>query len=1205
MAPKKGDSKSAPKKGKSEEPKKAAKDDKKGGKEDKKGGKKAEDPKSKGKSKKPVSESEGSEEDVNSEDESEEEVAPKKADKGKGKAALKGASKAVAVKGPKSSKAAASDEDEEEEDPRKAQMKKGMGAMNLKKMGDVNLKGASKAMLGFAVEGQKKAVMPAKPQPSTAQLKGASKALTSLTGKASPFSMAKPAKPPEKAKPKRNLKSTSRLFLRLSKKKKPAAGNKPTLGASKLFAGLGGKSGDKKSGLSGFSLFGKKDAAKDTDKKTLNLSGLAGKGGKMAAEAKGMGGKFKGLFGKQKQEEGFKTKSKLLGKIAAATNWLTGRFLTMKGHGRLTGIKRGQKRLSFIRRDDKGRPSYYHNQSYDFDADEYEEDYYDDWRPRGFQRRPMHYDPYDPYDPYYPNDPYGEEFDDYYYDDEEWEDEYGFYDEEGTFIMKMNQYDPMNGGYGEFMGQYNDPMMGYVDQSAMYNPYQPSLYVDHAEIEPFYGQEPLTYAVPHPLTTEQFKVPRPQVRMFGQERLDVQTFPPPSQLTPSSAMLPPTSPAIALNNQDMMSDMQYEQPLLPPSSMLQQSQFLPPQTTHFPLSASPSQFPLAPMSPHMISPVYQPSFHPHEQQIYQMAPVAPPAMPPLMRSPVHSPVASPRPVRRSPFPSPHVSRRNKSVRSLAPNSQRASPRFSHRHMDFQAEMETEPHFSPRARRRDPVIRASVTGGPPMSPRERRRSPSPTSSPTQQRKGITGRAQPSLARGRRGNGLQRAPTQRAQSPLTSPLSSPRASFRKRAGRPPSPRLSFRQQPPPDAVPLPSTRPNMFKGRNQTSRLKHSSSPTHSSSQRRSPSLSDRPQSPPRAFRPASPHRPSSTSPSQITRRPLPTRASTRRLRGVGPNRPQVPMGAVKPSPANPYPNRRSRHGPPVTHVAPFRSSIHSGPTSPTAQIAGPPMLARSGSRPTGLVGPHQIGSAQGVFHRPVGRGQPLVRMTRNQSVQSRQSFRAPPPVPPVSPQLPLKHNGPISPQLSMRRLQSHPTSPIPARAASPMHQFSHPPSPLPFRSMSSQMFAQPIQQPQPILPMGSPGPLQSITQHGLTMVEQGQSSMLTNPLPTSQVMSAPLLPSPLSRSSSPLASASSLLGGALQNPYLQSNNTSSTPQQSISPLPEGQQIIPNEQVSQEVNPNVSLGQSNVSKQNTSVFSTAKTSPLLRNSNLFTNVLTPHR
>ncbi|KAL3054111.1 hypothetical protein OYC64_006444 [Pagothenia borchgrevinki] len=80
-----------------------------------------------------------------------------------------------------------------------------------------------------------------------------------------------------------------------------------------------------------------------------------------------------------------------------------------------------------------------------------------------------------------------------------------------------------------------------------------------------------------------------------------------------------------------------------------------------------------------------------------------------------------------------------------------------------------------------------------------------------------------------------------------------------------------------------------------------------------------------------------------------------------------MGAVKPSPANPYSQRRSRHGPPVTqHVAPFRSSIHSGPTSSSGQmggVAGTPMLARAGSRPAGLRESKRIGTPQGGFHRP--------------------------------------------------------------------------------------------------------------------------------------------------------------------------------------------------------------------------------------------------
>ncbi|XP_041868353.1 unconventional myosin-XV [Melanotaenia boesemani] len=245
MPPKKGDSKSAAKKGKSEEPKKGGKDDKKGGKDDKKGGKKAEEPPTKGKGKddgkkgkgkKPVSESEeGSEEEESSEmkteeesGDSEEEVVTKKAgqqDKGKGKAALKGASKAMAMKGLKPPKRSSPDDDDEEEEEQGKSNKKGMGAVNLKKMSDVHIKGASKAMMGFAAEGQKKNLGVEKAQKTTdakSHLKGASKALSGLTGKASPFAF--PSKQQqEKAKPKRNLKSTSRLFLRLSKKKKPSA----------------------------------------------------------------------------------------------------------------------------------------------------------------------------------------------------------------------------------------------------------------------------------------------------------------------------------------------------------------------------------------------------------------------------------------------------------------------------------------------------------------------------------------------------------------------------------------------------------------------------------------------------------------------------------------------------------------------------------------------------------------------------------------------------------------------------------------------------------------------------------------------------------------------------------------------------------------------------------------------------------------------
>ncbi|XP_076739676.1 unconventional myosin-XV [Maylandia zebra] len=654
MPPKKGDPKSAAKKGKSEEPKKGGKDDKKGGKDDKKGGKKVEEPPAKGKGKddgkkgkgkKPVSESEeGSEEEeeeMKTEEEesgdSEEEVVTKKPDKGKGKAALKGASKAMAVKGfkPPSKQPPPSDD---ESDDGKPQIKKGMGAVNLKKMSDVHIKGASKAMMGFAAEGQKKTLGAAKVQKTPdvkSHLKGASKAITGLTGKASPFSFPSKQQQPEKAKPKRNLKSTSRLFLRLSKKKKPAAGSKPLLGTSKLFAGFGAKSADKKPGLSGFSLLNKKDNnAKETTppKKTINLSSLGGKGN-MATEAKGLGGKFKGMFGKKKTTPGFKAKSSMLGRIAAATNWLTGRFLTSKGHGQFGARAggRGRKRLSFANRDTRGRQTHYYNGEYEYDDNEhgYEDDYHDRWRPRGFGRQPIAYDPYDPF---------GEEMD--YYDDDEWEDEYGYYDEEGNFYYDdelyyddemdyydypygyyedeyddyygdegveyyygedgmlyaiesepygyygdaingfSDPYDPwpyeeyfdhnvgsafglsdsyglMNGGNGFVSGLYNDPMLGYPQPAPTYNHYQQPFHMDSGlipvEIGQLYGQEQLSYPLPEPVPTQQFRFPRPQVRLFGKDRLEVETLPPPPlHSRPPSPMVPPPSPVLALNNQEMI-----------------------------------------------------------------------------------------------------------------------------------------------------------------------------------------------------------------------------------------------------------------------------------------------------------------------------------------------------------------------------------------------------------------------------------------------------------------------------------------------------------------------------------------------------------------------------------------------------------------------------------------------------------------------------
>lgn len=1323
MAPKKGDSKSAAKKGKSDEPKKGGKDDKKGAKDDKKGGKKAAEPPAKGKGKedgkkgtgkKPVSESEEvseeEEEEVMSEeqesDDSEEEAVTKKTakeDKGKAKAALKGASKAMAMKPKRSSPAV----DEEEDDTkRKPQVKKGMDAVNLKKMSD--LKGASKSMLGLAAQGQKKNLD--KKVDATSHLKGASKVLSGIAGKSSPFSL--PSKQAEKAKPKRNLKSTSRLFLRLSKKKKPPTGSKPLLGNSKLFAGFGGKSGaaDKKPALSGFSLFNKKeDASKETPKKTLNLSNLGSKGNKMASEAKGLGGKFKGMFGKKKTGQGFKSKSWMVGRMAAASNWLTGRFLSTMGHGRLEGRagRRGKKNLSHASRDTRGGHTHHYNEAYEYDDDYgYEEDYQNSWGPQSFERQTLNYDP---------TDPYGEQI---YYDDEEWEDELGYYDDAGNFYFDdglyydddvdnygypydyydeeyedyhgyeeteyyygkdgflysiepdpygyyddamygfhdlhypeqymeyfdhnmasnyglSNSYGIINGTYDGVSGVYNDPLLAYSQSAQMYNPYQQHVTMNPglnpAETAQLYGQEQFSSPVEETsFPSEQFRVPRPQVMLFGKERLEVETLPQPPLYTQSSSqMFPTTNPSLALNNQEIGGDVQFDHPIpayisaqspLPtdinqqlstiphgdsiyPTAMINHQEYLPSsQLSHMPLSFPPNNFYSTPIPPQFSSQVYQ-AVLPQDLHILQLGQISAgaPQMQQPIYSPLHSPMVSPMPVRKmSPLFSPQL--------SLRPGSQRVqmspSPHFSPHPMDLQSTFQSDPYIPPHLHRHSP--RASMASQRPKSPVDWQRKSSPPSSPPLYRRRMSVRAQPSLKQSRQGIGLPRGPsTARPHSPLSSSLASPQQSLRKRQSPPSSPRLSFRQQPPPDAVHLPPMRPHLFKGRKQTSIMRRSPSPPLPSPQSRSPVQPDLSRLPRKSFRPTSPYRPTSPSPSHVSARPLPSRSSTRRLKGGPGVRSHVPMGAVKPSPANPHFQRRSRPGPPVTQqVAPFRSSIHRGPATTSGEIgSGTTMLARSSSRPAGLRETKRVGGAQGTFHRPVGRGQPLVRTPRSQpSLQSRQSLRVSPAGAPASPQPSLKQSGPVSPQPSVRRLQSRPQSPqplqhrspLPSRSASPMYSISHPASPLPHRSIRPQSlgpapFQPPV--PQSNFAHGVHLPSQSITQFNYTLMEPGPSPMLTNALPGTQILPQQLPPSPI-------------LGRKLHNPYLQ-NAGSTTPLQRIpSPIAgvQGQESVI-VQETQMANPYGPQGLSASLMQHSRLRTASFSSPLQHSANLRTTVLSP--
>uniref|UniRef100_A0A8C2G385 Myosin XVAa n=1 Tax=Cyprinus carpio TaxID=7962 RepID=A0A8C2G385_CYPCA len=857
-------------------------------------------------------------------------------------------------------------------------------------MKDINLKGASSAMMGFAVQGQEDVQ---KKDDAKAHLKGASKVLTGLTGK-SPF-FSKPA--PKQSK---KLKSTSRLFMGLSgSKKKKGMTPKALQSTSKLFSG-----------------FGKSKATEDDKNK-----------------------KEESFFGKKKTGAAqFKSKGWALGKIAGATNWLTSKFISSKASRRL-----GRS----VRYDGSsvGRYQGYQNGGYEYDEGEFsyeEDDYvqssYSRNNPRGRYRSrnhdsygqgryrgPHQYDYFEDdqeyydypedeygfydeeneyYDPVY-EDEYGDEYlDEDYYDQYQYDGRhpYGYYDDRmdygyrhqridefGYPVDGMEYYDEM--GYAmedEFgylgndveyydYGYYPEQLVYYGDQQNYYTHYdgvsdaymmypgyqnaynqnqymysgenaavytdpqmavnQPFMYtvedvMDPTEPPEMYGNEYVQIPTQGILTEDSFRFPRPQVRLFGKEKLEISS--PVSQIPRSDL--------------EMIQDQYEHQPFV-----------------------SPMSFPLyTPQQPEAV----QRSLSPTPILIQQgPATIIPPSSPILTRSLQipSSPVLQARPFS-SPIPvSPVLSRHSFGPVGPMPLSTPASPVLQ---------------FSPIQRRKF---------SPPSSPQPSRRAPSPIASlrgksPTPQRKPFGSRAPSPLVNGRE-----------------SPPMSPRGSMRRRSP-PSSPRAALRQSasptPPIKSRFRPIGRINQESLMSSRSMRKRSLSP-QPSLRRRSPPLSptigqqspeesspypprrvtspiQRPLSP-RPISPfaSRPQRPLSPSPSAFSGRiqhdpqHLPTRSSTRRFRGFGGNK--VPMGTVKPSPVNPIFQRKGHHGTPQMHnVAPFRSSIHnasmgSGALNQSAR-SSPIMLARQGSRPAVFQDSKRFflpgtPNQQRVFHRPVGRG----------------------------------------------------------------------------------------------------------------------------------------------------------------------------------------------------------------------------------------------
>lgn len=1346
MPPKKAAAKKGDK-GKADEDTKNEKKGGKGGKEQPAKGKGKEDPKKgKGKGKQAVaseseegSDAEQLQSEVDSETVDEEELEEEGGKgKGKGKAALKGASKAVAVKAaakPKRGQAA-------EETGKRANMKGGAKPeIPLGKMKDINIKGASSAMINLAAEKQKVQ----KKEEAKAHLKGASKILTGLAGKSSPFSM------PAPKQPKRGLKSTSRLFMRLSKKKKDT----PKLQSpSKLFSGFGKPKADDIKNTSKFmsGLLGggkNKNEKKEQGGKPLLMLNL---GGKTAAATSGLGGKFKSFFGKKNTGVAkFKNKGWALGKISGATNWLTRKFITAKtSRGRLGRSVR-------YRRSDTERYNGYVNGGYEYDEGEfsYEEDNYDersygrnnprgryfgrdyDGYDHGHFRGPHQYDPYEEeyyeypedeyafygeegnyYDPYYKDeyDYYGDEYyDEYderhpfdYYDDRmdyydyghQGMDEYGYfengteyYDEVGypvedEYWYSGNELDYYNYGvypeqfdwYGNqqsFYGQLEGLPEAHMMYSGYPNPYsqnlysyggettsvyldpllgvnQPNMYVMEDIIEQtepleLYGNEYAHLPMESTLIEDPFRLPRPQIKLFGKDKLEIAN--------------PPT-PHIALSDFEVMSDMQYENlptfpqpmgytqqalqtgmmqtPLSPtatPMFIHQSSSPVPavagglvlghsPQLPSSPIPQAMPPFPLnVPVSPTLS----RHSFGPHMPLSTPPSPVLSArrfnqnfgdqmslhisSQDPMFQRPEYLvDTMQPTPMRQSPLPSPQLS-----IRRGIMSPVHTIP-LSYQRYDIQPE-EIGPGFSPRQGRRmfgppsynnnaqrplSPLQRRQFS--PPSSPQPSRRGPSPSAtlkgkSPIPQRKPFFSRAQSPHAMG-----------------VESPLTSPHGSMRRRSP-PSSPRLNMRQSdrsaPPPS-----SFRPIGGKNRNESfisTRSRSVASPQPSL--RRSPPLSPRggqqieregsPFPPHRVSspiqrigspRPMSPsaHRakqPLSPTPSRLSGRiqhesqNLPTRSSTRRFRGFGRNK--VPMGTVKPSPVNPV-LRRSRHDAPLMqNVAPFRPSIHngtvgSGPMNQSATTS-PVMLTRQGSRAAGFQSskrffPPGTPNTQRGFHRPIGRGRPVVRVPIN-PIPLRQSVRGP--SHPIvmngqatfAQQIPVKHAGPPSPQPSLRhipnpalspQLSTRPGSPqvsmrprspqlpvrpgtphLPMRSASPHHSVT-PGSPIPIHSSSPRNLSSPVlanalnnqairrtSLRSPFSPGLHP---QEVSSFGQT-VEQGDSLLLTNGSYYSPLQMSPLMPQ---INQGAIQSPSSALSSALQNPQLRNAVYSSPLQRPLSP-----------------------------------------------------------
>ncbi|AWP05296.1 putative unconventional myosin-XV-like [Scophthalmus maximus] len=270
----------------------------------------------------------------------------------------------------------------------------------------------------------------------------------------------------------KKLKSTSRLFLGLGKRKNRLAKKKRRKSMLKntsrfMMRFKASKKGKKEK---------EKAEANNGKKPTYMLLRLGGNEKK--------GGFFKGLFGKKDGDgpaDDFKNRSVLLGKVAAATNWLTKRFLSTKMRGNSGnngwGGRRAQSRQASSRRNLHG----YHNDGYEHGEEAYGYnqkgygDYYDGYGGYGDEAAAA----------------YGGQVQLGYYDNGAGGAEYqdlGYYEEEGLYDQHAEYYE--GGLYDEGMEDHYNP---YSSAQDYYNQEADPYGYQQQQTMAMYGDEGLDY----------------------------------------------------------------------------------------------------------------------------------------------------------------------------------------------------------------------------------------------------------------------------------------------------------------------------------------------------------------------------------------------------------------------------------------------------------------------------------------------------------------------------------------------------------------------------------------------------------------------------------------------------------------------------------------------------------------------------------------